>query len=47
MEGSVSRKHNTKHNRGQSSYGQKVAEGGASRQSDVMLSDGKRASAKR
>lgn len=43
----MSRKHNTKHNRGRSSYGQKVREQGAGRQADPILSDGKRASQSR
>jgi hypothetical protein len=45
----MSTKHNTKHNRGGSGYGQKVADqgGGKRTMSDPTLSDGKKASAKR
>lgn len=41
------RKHNTKHRRSTSSYGDKVKEMGVSKLSDPILSDGRRASAKR
>lgn len=43
----MSKKHNTKHNRGRSNYGQKVREGLGGRQADPILSDGKRASQSR
>lgn len=43
----MSRKHNTKHQRSQSAYKVKVQQDGPSRQLDPILSDGKRASAKR
>lgn len=43
----MSKKHNTKHNRGRSGYGRKVKEQGSSRQADPILSDGKRASQSR
>ena len=42
----MSRKHNTKHNRGGSGYGQKLSDQGrgAPTMSNPVLSDGKRAS---
>jgi hypothetical protein len=43
----MARKHNTKHQRGTSSYGDKVRQHGAQRLTDVRLSDGKPASAER
>lgn len=44
----MSKKHNTKHSRGTNvRYGEKVREGIAGRLADPVLSDGRRASAKR
>lgn len=44
----MSKKHNTKHlSRGKSQYGPKVKQLGTSSQSDPILSDGRRSSAKR
>lgn len=43
----MSKKHNTKHRRGQSSYPDKVREMGSVKMADPVLTDGKRASAKR
>lgn len=45
--GPMSKKHNTKHNRSRSNYKVRLEAGAPGRLTDPILSDGKRASAKR